>query len=256
MTIFKPCIDLHAGQVKQIVGGSLDLNDLDSLRTNFESSQPIEFYTDLYRRHGLRGTHLIKLGPSNDEVARIGLKSWPGNLQIGGGINDENCFEWLDCGAEKIIVTSYLFPEKRLSTQRLRKLCELVGRGRLVVDLSCKQHQSSWMVAMNQWRDLTDTEINEETLSNMSQFCSEFLVHAADYEGLCQGIDTKLVECLGKWSPIPVTYAGGANSLKDLNLVDRLSNGIVDLTYGSSLDIFGGNKVKFMDLVEWNDKRK
>lgn len=108
---------------------------------------------------------------------------------------------------------------------------------------------------MNQWTTLTDTEVNQETLDELSESCSEFLVHAADYEGLCQGIDTQLVQRLGEWAKIPVTYAGGAKAVSDLDLVHSLSNGKVDLTFGSSLDIFGGQLVKFDDLVDWNRRQ-
>ncbi|KAA1070291.1 Enzyme that catalyzes the fourth step in the histidine pathway [Puccinia graminis f. sp. tritici] len=256
MTLFRACLDLHAGQVKQIVGGSLDLREPDKLKTNFESSQPIEYYTDLYRQHDLTGTHLIKLGPANDEVARRGLDSWRGQIQVGGGINLENAQDWLDAGASKVIVTSYLFPDQKLDTNRLRKLTERIGKNQLVIDLSCKRVHSSWMVAMNQWTTLTDTEVNQETLDELSESCSEFLVHAADYEGLCQGIDTELIQRLAEWSRIPVTYAGGAKAASDLDLVDSLSNGKVDLTFGSALDIFGGKLVKFDDLVKWNHLQK
>lgn len=91
-----------------------------------------------------------------------------------------------------------------------------------------------------------------ETLDELSEYCSEFLIHAADVEGLCRGIDESLVEALGKWVTIPCTYAGGAKSVDDLELVKQLSGGKVDLTYGSALDIFGGDKVKFDDCVAWN----
>ncbi|KAG0146857.1 hypothetical protein CROQUDRAFT_656846 [Cronartium quercuum f. sp. fusiforme G11] len=252
MTVFRPCIDLHNGQVKQIVGGSLDLNDPDKLQTNFSSNQPVEYYTGLYQGHNLTGTHLIKLGPSNDETALRALNSWRGQIQLGGGVDLSNAEKWLDAGADKIIVTSFLFPGCKFSEERLRQIVELVGKEKLVIDLSCKKRDSSWFVASNQWRDLTDTEVNEETLRDLSNSCAEFLIHAADHEGLCKGIDTDLVKCLGKWSRVPVTYAGGANSVTDLDLVKRLSDSKVDLTFGSALDIFGGTKVKFEDLVHWN----
>jgi len=256
MTLFRACLDLHGGQVKQIVGGSLDLGAPEKLKTNFESSQPIEYYTDLYRRHELKGTHLIKLGPANDDLARRGLASWPGQIQVGGGITLDNAQDWLDAGASKVIVTSYLFPDQKFATDRLRKLTEKIGKNQLVIDLSCKRLGSSWMVAMNQWTTLTDTEVNQQTLDELSESCSEFLVHAADYEGLCQGIDAPLVQRLGEWAKIPVTYAGGAKAASDLALVDSLSHGKVDLTFGSSLDIFGGHLVKFDDLVNWNQRHK
>ena len=80
------------------------------------------------------------------------------------------------------------------------------------------------------------------------------LVHAADVEGKCEGIDERLVEFLGSHCPIPVTYAGGARSFEDLATVDLLSEGKVDLTIGSALDIFGGMQVKYSDCVEWNQQ--
>jgi len=124
-----------------------------------------------------------------------------------------------------------------------------------VIDLSCRRTASGWTVATNRWQDLTDTDINEATISLLSESCSEFLIHAADKEGLCQGIDEELVEELGKYCKIPVTYAGGAKDISDIALVEKLSKGQVDLTFGSALDIFGGNGVKLDDLVKWNEER-
>lgn len=95
-----------------------------------------------------------------------------------------------------------------------------------------------------------------ETLDRLSAYCSEFLIHAADVEGLCHGIDEDLVKALGEWATIPVTYAGGAYSIRDLKTVEELSGERVDLTYGSALDIFGGDKVKFEDCVGWNKERE
>lgn len=95
-------------------------------------------------------------------------------------------------------------------------------------------------------------ELSKATLVRLAEYCSEFLVHAADVEGLCQGIDEELVARLAEWSPIPCTYAGGAKALSDLELVQTLSGGAVDLTFGSALDIFGGSGVKYVDCVAWN----
>ncbi|BGP06408.1 hypothetical protein NBRC10512_001949 [Rhodotorula toruloides] len=250
-SVFRPCIDLHNGAVKQIVGGSLDT---DNLKTNFVSEHPSSYYADLYRKHNLTGGHVIKLGPGNDKAAREALQAWPGGLQIGGGITEENAQEWLDAGAEKIIVTSYLFPGAKFDEERLRRLAEKVGKERLVVDVSCRRRDDRWIVAMDRWQVMTDMEVNAESLARLSQFCSEFLIHAADVEGLCKGIDEQLVTKLGEWTTIPTTYAGGAKSADDLALVERLSNGKVDLTFGSALDIFGGTQVKFDELVEYNER--
>jgi phosphoribosylformimino-5-aminoimidazole carboxamide ribotide isomerase len=69
------------------------------------------------------------------------------------------------------------------------------------------------------------------------------------------GIDEKLVQRLAEWCSIPVTYAGGGRSLEDLDKVEHLSKGKVDLTIGSALDIFGGSGVKFQDCIVWNKSR-
>ncbi|BGP54412.1 hypothetical protein JCM8202_000846 [Rhodotorula sphaerocarpa] len=250
-SVFKPCIDLHHGAVKQIVGGSLDT---ENLRTNFVSEKPSSYYATLYREHNLRGGHVIKLGPGNDEAATAALNAWPNGLQVGGGINESNAKEWLDAGAEKVIVTSYLFPGAKFNEDRLRRLAKEVGKDRLVVDVSCRRRDDRWIVAMDRWQVMTDMEVNAESLKRLAQYCSEFLVHAADVEGLCKGIDEDLVQKLGEWTSIPTTYAGGAKSVDDLALVERLSQGKVDLTYGSALDIFGGTQVRFDDLVAYNNK--
>ncbi|KAI9513329.1 Phosphoribosylformimino-5-aminoimidazole carboxamide ribotide isomerase [Russula earlei] len=251
-SLFRPCIDLHEGRVKQIVGGTLSETDPGSLKTNFIAKETPGDFARLYKLHGLEGGHLIKLGPRNDEAAKDALRAWPGGLQIGGGITDENALSWIGCGASKVIVTSYLFPKQKFSLERLRTISSLVGKDRLVVDISCRRRGHKWMVAMNKWQDITDTEVCQETLDLFSNYCSEFLVHAADVEGLCQGIDEDLVALLGKWATITTTYAGGAKDISDLRTVQRISDGKVDLTYGSALDIFGGTLVKFQDLVDWN----
>ncbi|CAG8792654.1 19695_t:CDS:2, partial [Dentiscutata erythropus] len=173
------------------------------------------YYAELYKRHNLTGAHVIKLGPGNDEAAREALRVWPGGLQIGGGITLDNAREWIDAGADKVIITSYLFPDTKFSLSRLQEFCDKLGKERIVVDISCRRRGNKWIVAMNKWQTITNMEVNK-----------------ADVEGLCQGIDTELVECLGKWTQIPTTYAGGANSIADLELVNKLSNGKVDLTFG------------------------
>lgn len=254
-SLFRPCIDLHEGVVKQIVGGTL--TDTDStLKTNFVATHSPEHFASLYRQHGLTGGHVIKLGPRNDEAAASAVAAWPRGLHVGGGINGDNAQEWLDKGAEKVIVTSYLFPQCKFSLERLQDLSARVGKANLVVDLSCRKRGDKWIVAMNRWQDMTDTEVNKQSLDLLAEHCSEFLIHAADVEGLCQGIDQELVEKLGEWVTIPTTYAGGARHVGDLELVDRLSKGKVDLTFGSALDIFGGKGVSLDELVRWNSSAK
>ncbi|KAJ2778920.1 Enzyme that catalyzes the fourth step in the histidine pathway [Coemansia javaensis] len=254
---FRPCIDLHGGQVKQIVGGTLRDGDAGQLRTNFVSGQPASYYAELYRERGLTGGHVIMLGGGNEEAAEQALRAWPGGLQVGGGIGGDNARAWIERGAAKVIVTSWLFPGARFSGERLRALAEAVGRDRLVVDLSCRRTAADgcWVVAMDRWQTLTDMRVGRDALHMLAEHCSEFLVHAADVEGLCGGIDAELVQRLGEWSPVPVTYAGGASSIEDLRLVDRLSGGRVDLTIGSALDIFGGTQVEFEACVAWNQGR-
>ncbi|RDX55695.1 Phosphoribosylformimino-5-aminoimidazole carboxamide ribotide isomerase [Lentinus brumalis] len=253
-SLFRPCIDLHNGEVKQIVGGTLNEDDQSQLKTNFVASHPSTYFAELYRKHGLEGGHVIKLGPGNDRAAKDALAAWPGHLQVGGGITAENAQEWIDAGASKVIVTSYLFPSGKFSLERLQAVSSAVGKDKLVVDVSCRRRDDRWLVAMNKWQTITDMEVCKDSLDMLSEYCSEFLIHAADVEGLCQGIDEELVSKLGQWVAIPTTYAGGAKSISDLASVDRLSEGKVDLTYGSSLDIFGGTLVKFEDLVKYNNQ--
>lgn len=251
-SLFRPCIDLHEGVVKQIVGGTLSDSDA-GLKTNFVATHSPAHFASLYRKHNLTGGHVIKLGPNNDDAALAALEAWPQGLHLGGGITASNAQGWLDKGAQKVIVTSYLFPSCRFSLDRLRELSNKVGKDRLVIDVSCRKKGDKWVVAMNRWQDMTDTEVNKETLDLLAEYCSEFLIHAADVEGLCQGIDEELVERLGEWVSIPTVYAGGARGREDLELVDRLSGGKVDLTFGSALDIFGGKGVTLDELVKWNE---
>lgn len=259
MTKYVGCIDIHNGQVKQIVGSTLtdDKESNGDVSTNFVSSKPPSFYAELYKQYNVQGTHVIKLGPGNDEAAINALQAWPGKMQIGGGINISNGKKWIELGASKIIVTSWLFPDQvDLNWERLRCLSEDVGKDKLVVDISCKTVGNGWRVAINKWQTVTGCELNSNLLIQLSEFCDEILVHAADVEGLCNGIDEELVKSLGEWGEtcnLKIVYAGGAKSLDDLELVKKLSRDRVDLTYGSSVDIFGGY-IKFIDLVEWNNK--
>jgi phosphoribosylformimino-5-aminoimidazole carboxamide ribotide isomerase len=257
MTRFRPCIDLHAGQVKQIVGGTLDSASA-ALQTNHVSQHPPAHFARLYRDAGLAGAHVIMLGPGNTDAAREALCEWPGGLQVGGGITAGNAGEWVDAGAEKVIVTSFLFPEGKFSQEKLGAVLEALGgdKEKLVVDLSCRRVGSSWFVAMNKWQTITDMEITQATIKSLEPYCSEFLIHAADNEGLQKGVDEALVQRLAEWCSIPVTYAGGGRHLEDLELVKRLSGGKVDLTIGSALDCFGGSGVKFDDCVEWNRQQQ
>ncbi|WVO21879.1 phosphoribosylformimino-5-aminoimidazole carboxamide ribotide isomerase [Cryptococcus decagattii] len=255
---FRPCIDLHQGVVKQIVGGTLDLTSQSSAgpTENFVATHPPSYFADLYKTNNLIGGHIIKLGPGNDEAAKEAVSTWRDGMQVGGGITEANAQEWLNNGATKVIVTSYLFPNGKFDEDRLKRLADQVGKDKLVVDISCRKRASGWVVAMNGWKTLTDMAVTQESIQLVEQYCSELLIHAADVEGLCQGIDEELVTRLGEWVSIPCTYAGGAKDISDLALVNRLSNGKVDLTFGSSLDIFGGKGVKFTDLVKVDKEAK
>jgi phosphoribosylformimino-5-aminoimidazole carboxamide ribotide isomerase len=254
MTRSRPCIDLHDGRVKQIVGSSLT-EDGAVLKTNFVSEHSAEWFARRYAEDGLIGGHVIQLGPGNEHAAISALAAYPGGLQIGGGIRAENAMAYLDAGASHVIVTSYLFDrDGRFLADRLSEMERLLGRGRLVVDLSCKSigEGRGWVVAMNRWQKLTDLVLTPQVLGELAGACAEFLVHAVDVEGKCQGIDEALVAFLGAHSPIPVTYAGGVHNLSTLSRIDELSQGRVDATIGSALDLFGGKQVSYSECLRFN----
>ncbi len=252
MTQFRPCIDLHQGQVKQIVGGSLNDEGAD---TNFVSEYSSRYYAELYRKHQLNGGHVIALGTGNQEAALEALSAWPGGLQFGGGVNADNAASYLEAGASHVIVTSYLFEGGQFSWERLEAVKAVTGKERLILDLSCRKTATGWNIATDRWQTVTELAVNAQTLEELSSHCAEFLIHAADVEGLQAGIDEDLVRLLGQSCPIPVTYAGGARSLEDLKRVHELSDGKVDLTIGSALDIFGGSGVTLEECIQWNNQQ-
>ena len=196
------------------------------------------------------------LGPGNETEARAALQTYPGGLQIGGGMNAENASSWLDAGASHVVVTSWVFREGRLDQERLSKLAAAIGTKQLVLDLSCRRRGADYFVVTDGWQKFTELVINAENLETLAGSCAEFLVHAVDVEGLCRGIDEELVAKLGQWSPIPTTYAGGAKALADLETVTRLGRGRIDLTIGSALDIFGGTGVRYADAVAYNRRQQ
>jgi len=252
MTRFRPCIDLHQGVVKQIVGGSLRDHG-PGPQENFVSDESPASFAQMFRADRLTGGHVIKLGPGNDDAARAALAAWPGGLQLGGGITAATAASWLDAGASHVIVTSALFdPHGHFLTESLDALVKAVGRDTLVIDLSCRRTPDGWTVAMNRWQTLTDLRVTPVTLDRLAPHCAEFLIHAADVEGLCRGIDADLVALLGGWAKLPVTYAGGAATMDDVRLVESAGRGNVDVTVGSALDLFGGSGVCYRDLVAWN----
>lgn len=249
--MFRPCIDLRNGKVVQIVGGTLTDTGAGT-RTNFESDHPPRWFADLYRRDALTGGHIIALGPGNESAAREALAAWPGGIQYGGGVTGDTAADWLEAGASKVIVTSWVFREGRLDFPRLEQLVSRIGSERLVLDLSCRRRDGRHWVVTDRWQRFTDLPVDADTCRHLAGFCSEFLIHAVDVEGLCQGIDSELVADLARWSPIPCTYAGGAKAMEDLEAVQSVGGGRIHLTIGSALDIFGGTGVRYSDCVAFN----
>ena len=241
----RPCIDLHGGRVKQIVGSTLSDRDGAALRTNFASDQPASYYAEMYRRDNLPGGHIIMLGPGNEEAALAALAAWPGGMQIGGGITAANAVSWLTRGAAAVIVTSYVFKDGLVYEQRLRELAELVGRDKLVIDLSCRLRNGRYYVVTDRWQKFTAVEISRQSLLFFAEFCGEFLIHAADVEGKCEGVARELLADLAQWVTIPTTYAGGVKDIDDLRLVRELGRDKLDVTVGSALDIFGGRGLTY-----------
>lgn len=236
---FRPCIDLHGGRVKQIVGSSL--RDNAGAVENFVASESPAWFARKYREDGLSGGHVIKLGPGNDDAARNALSACPGFLQIGGGITPENAAEWLKAGASHVIVTSYLFADGDFVPERLDTLRSAVPRENLVLDLSCREVDGEYVVACDRWQKLTRLKLSRETFEYLGDACGEFLIHAVDVEGRRQGIDESLVSRLAEWCQYPVTYAGGIRSLEDIERIRVAGDGRIDFTVGSALDLFGGD---------------
>lgn len=246
---FRPCIDLHQGKVKQIVGETLGNAD-GGVKENFVSVHGAAHYAEMFKNDHLPGGHVIMLGPGNETEAEKALAAYPGGLQIGGGITAENAARYLELGASHVIVTSYIFRDGRLDEDRLARIVAETGKERLVIDLSCKESDSGWKVATNQWSVLSDFEVNRENLAFLANHCDEFLVHAVDVEGKRAGIQEQLVRSLAAWTTIPTTYAGGVRSLEDLARFRELSGGRLDFTVGSALDLFGG-QLPYRDVIRF-----
>lgn len=243
---FRPCIDIHNGKIKQIVGGSL-LDRGDCAEENFVSTHDGSFYGKLYRKHQLSGGHIIILNPKSSEYyeadvkeALSALHAFPGGLQVGGGITDENAAFFIEQGASQVIVTSFVFSDGTVRFDRLKKLAQAVGREHLVLDLSCRRKNGEYYIVTDRWQKFTDVVLTEERLKELEKYCTEFLIHGVDVEGKGQGIDEDLVRILGAYSGNPVTYAGGIKDFDDLELIKREGKGKVDVTIGSALDLFGG----------------
>lgn len=209
----------------------------------------------MFAADNLRGGHVIQLGPGNQTAAEEAINAYPDRLQIGGGINDSNAKRWIDLGASHVIVTSWLFDDSgKLQEGRVEKMATIVSPHRLVIDLSCRKTEKGWTVAMNRWQTLTDLDLTHTALSRLAPYCDEFLIHAADVEGKCRGIDTALVELLGQFDGKKIVYAGGVANMEDVNSIAEISNDRVDVTVGSALDIFGGSGVTYRNLVQWNQR--
>lgn len=244
---FRPCIDIHNGKVKQIVGSSLR-DDGDCATENFTSQHDAAHYARLYRERGIRGGHVILLNPAGSiyyeatrRQALSALAAYPGGLQAGGGIHAENAAVFLEAGASHVIVTSYVFRDGRIAYGNLERICREVGKERLVLDLSCRKRDGAYYIVTDRWQKYTDVALNWKTLAFFADYCSEFLIHAVDVEGKAEGIETELVALLGTFDRIPVTYAGGVRSYADLRLLKETGHGRVHVTIGSALDLFGGS---------------
>ncbi len=247
---FRPCIDLREGRVVQIIGSSLIDKNSETLKTNFETDRSPGDFAKMYKEDNLPGGHVISLGPGNEEAALSALYAFPGGFHVGGGITSQNAITYLDAGASHVIVTSYVFSNGRVDMEKLKLLQGTVGKNRLVLDLSCRKKGPDFWIVTDRWQKFTDEIISPEILNQLADHCDEFLVHGVDVEGKMEGIQTELIEILGKNSPIPVTYAGGVKALSDLDLVKEVGCDRVDLTIGSALDIFGGS-IPYRSVVEW-----
>ncbi len=235
---FRPCIDLHNGKVKQIVGSTL--RDDSEPATNFVAANDSDYYAKLYKRDNLRGGHVIKLGPGNDDAALQALQAWPGGLQIGGGIHADNAAFYLDHGAAQVIVTSYVFADGELKQDNLEKIFAITGREHLVLDLSCRFRDGAYYIVTDRWQKFTRERLSRQLFATLSDYCIEFLIHAVDVEGKQSGIDERLLELLATESQIPCVYAGGIRTLADIEIIRRAGNNRIHFTVGSALDIFGG----------------
>lgn len=256
---FRPCIDIHNGKVKQIVGGSLR-DAGDQADENFVSDMDASDFAKMYREKGLRGGHVILLNAVDSEYyaadlrqAEAALREYPGGLQVGGGITDANARSFLAAGASHVIVTSYVFSDGRIHFDRLERLSRLVGREHLVLDLSCRKRDGAYYIVTNRWQKFTEEVLDEELMQRLASYCDEFLVHGVSVEGTGSGIDTELVELLATHTEVPVTYAGGIGSYADLERLRSISGGRMNYTVGSALDLFGGS-LKFDKIItEFND---
>ena len=253
---FRPCIDIHNGEVKQIVGSSL--NDENSqAKENFVAKMDAAFYADFYQQRNISGGHVILLNKegtpyfeATKEQALLALKTYPKGLQIGGGVNDQNAAFYLDQGAQKIIVTSYVFRDGQIDYENLEKLKKEAGKENIVLDLSCKKYEDGYYVMTDRWQKKTETKVTVERMRALTEYCEEFLIHAVDVEGKANGIEEELAAMLGQVDFATMTYAGGVHNFDDLCKLKKLGNNRVNVTIGSALDLFGGN-MKFTEVCDY-----
>ncbi len=253
---FRPCIDIHNGKVKQIVGGSLK-DENNQAKENFVSEVDSTYYANLYKANNIKGGHIILLNSKDSEYfeatkseALKALMAYKGGLQIGGGVNCDNALEYIKAGASHVIVTSYVFKDGKINYDNLNKIFNAVGKEHLVLDLSCRKKDDKYYIVTNRWQKFTDVCIDENIFYELSKYCDEFLVHAVDVEGKASGIEEEVAKILGRLENLKVTYAGGISSFADLDILKELGNGKVDFTIGSALDIFGG-KMQFDSVVKY-----
>ena len=258
---FRPCIDIHNGKVKQIVGGSL-LDVGNQAEENFVATQDAAFYAKLYKESNIKGGHIILLNKAGtpfyeEDVAqaRGALLEYPKGLQIGGGITAENAKEFLDMGASHVIVTSYVFRDGGVDYDRLDALNQAVGRKHIVLDLSCRKKDGAYYIVTDRWQKFTKEMVCEETIIKLQDYADEFLIHAVDVEGKANGVEEDLVKMLSEYATIPITYAGGVGSYEDIEVIRQLGKGKLDITIGSALDLFGGH-LEYDRVITMMDKQK
>ncbi|MDE6663141.1 MAG: phosphoribosylformimino-5-aminoimidazole carboxamide ribotide isomerase [Lachnospiraceae bacterium] len=253
---FRPCIDIHNGKVKQIVGSSLK-DSGNMADENFVAKMDAAFYANLYRQKKIKNGHVILLNHPGSEYyeatkkqALSALGEYENGLQVGGGITPENAAEYLNAGASHVIVTSYVFSDGRINFENMHKLVSETGKEKLVLDLSCRMKDGKYYIVTDRWQKYTEVVLNEENMDMFSQFCDEFLIHAVDVEGKANGIEKELVKMLGNWNKIPITYAGGVHSFEDLGLLKELGHNKINVTIGSALDLFGGS-MNFDEVLDY-----
>lgn len=253
---FRPCIDIHNGKVKQIVGGSLK-DEGNQAKENFVAEQDAAYFAEFYKKDKIRGGHIILLNPADSSYyketkrqALLALHTYPGGMQAGGGIHAENAKEFIEAGASHVIVTSYVFKDGKVNYNNLEKILAAVGKEHLVLDLSCRKKDGDYYIVTDRWQKFTEEKITPELLDKLKEYADEFLVHAVDVEGKASGIEVPLAEMLGDWGRIPITYAGGVGSFEDLKQLKEYGKGRLNVTIGSALDLFGG-RMAYKEVLQY-----